>query len=100
MCQSGSDEANGFPYRFCSLFCDVSARVTAEPISQRIFAGNFRIDRIGIPSRDHFMKDFPDRIAIRISRRANVQHSEQSAFKHEHSTSAPLIRFWIPKWAG
>src|SRR5207249_4415871 len=82
------------------LFGDVSVRPFLEPVGECVLARHFRIKWISVARRDHFMKNFPDRVVIGIIRGANFQHAEQSAFKHEDSRSAPLIRFWIPKRAG
>jgi hypothetical protein len=42
----------------------VRARVAREPIGQRISTRHLRIKRIRIASRDDFVKNIPDRIAI------------------------------------
>ena len=53
-------------------FSNKGARISLKPVSKRVLAGHFRIDRIGVTRRDHLMKNFPDRIAIRILGRTNV----------------------------
>ena len=52
-------------------------RAGSKPVSQRIFARNLRVDSIRVARRDHFMKDFPNGIAIRLSCRANF-HGRKS----------------------
>ena len=57
-------EANGFPYRLPMKFRDVSLRVRAKPISQRLFARHSRIERVRVARGDNLMKNFPDRVVI------------------------------------
>jgi hypothetical protein len=39
-------------------------RIGAKPISQRLFAGHSRIERVGIARRDDLVKNIPDRVLI------------------------------------
>src|SRR5262249_28905257 len=61
-CRPG--EAVSFPYRFPIIFRDVSERISSKPISERLFAGHFQIERVGIARRDDLLKNIPDRLAI------------------------------------
>jgi len=81
------------------VFSNVNISVALKPISQRLFARRVSIERIRFPGRDHFTKNFPNRLVIGIRRDSNVEHDGQSTFKTRDSTSAPLIGFRIPKWS-
>src|SRR5436309_2807728 len=39
------------------FFCHVSMRICSKPISQCLFAGHFRIERVGVARRDNLMKN-------------------------------------------
>ena len=54
------------------FFSDERARISLKPVSKRVLAGHFRIDRIGVARGDDLTKNFQDRIAIRILGRTNV----------------------------
>ena len=64
-----SRDANSVPYRILHRY--VGMRVVSKPIGQRFFARRIRIEHIRVPRRDDFMKNIPDRLAIRICRWAN-----------------------------
>jgi len=53
---------------------DISMRVGPKPIRQRILARPLRIERIGVGGSNYIVKNSPDRVAIRIYRRAKVDH--------------------------
>src|SRR4029077_5732121 len=55
-------------------FRDISMRVGPEPIRQRILARHLGIERIRVGGSNYIAKNSPDRAAIRIYRRANVDH--------------------------
>jgi hypothetical protein len=57
-------------------FRDISMRVGPEPIRQRILARHLRIERIGVGGSNYIVKNSPDRFAIRIYRRAKVDHGD------------------------
>ncbi len=59
-------EANGFPYRLPIKFGNVSMRIGAKAISERLLTGHFRIERVSIASGDNLMKNLPDYVAIRF----------------------------------
>ena len=53
------------------ILSDKNVRVVFEPIRERILARNVRLNWIRVAVRNHFPKNFPDRIAIRIFRAAD-----------------------------
>ena len=55
-------------------FRHISMRVGLEPIRQRILARYLRIECIRVAGSNYIVKNSPDRFAIRIYRRANVDH--------------------------
>ena len=48
-----------------------------KPIPKSVLARNVRIERIRLTLCDHFPKNFPDRITIRIRRKANGHHQSK-----------------------
>jgi len=58
-------------YDLPGVFPDVSLRIGAEPISQRILARRLGVERIGVASSNDIMKNSPDRVAIRFYRWSN-----------------------------
>src|SRR5207244_13631662 len=68
-------------------FRDVNVPITLKPVGERVFTREIRLERISVASKDHLMKNFPDRIAIGISRRTNVvHHSKRSTLNVQRPT--------------
>src|SRR6266700_5876853 len=59
---------------FVFPFSDTNVRIVFEPVSQRIHARNVWINRIRLARGDHFLKNLPDSIAIRVTSTTNVKH--------------------------
>jgi hypothetical protein len=53
------------------VFGKTNIRVVFEPVVERNFPRDVEFDRIRLAGRDHFPKNFPDRIAIRINSSTN-----------------------------
>jgi hypothetical protein len=54
------------------VFGKTNMRVVFEPVVERTFPRDVEFDRIRLAGRDHFPKNFPDRIAIRILYRPDL----------------------------
>jgi hypothetical protein len=70
-------------------FRDISMRVGPEPIRQRILARHPRIECIGVGGSNYIVKNSPDRVAIRIYRRAKVDHCGNKRLSRRGMDVAP-----------
>ena len=68
---------------------DISVRVGPKPIRQRILARHLRIERIGVGGSNYIVKNSPDRVAIRIYRRAKVDHGGDKRLSRRGMDAVP-----------